>query len=333
MEELAGVLIAADVKNRTVTVTASNLDAFRIESITDVNVEREGVALVNAKRIKDVLGSITGDLVEVAFDSKLWLKSEGQKASLSTMAHVNFPVAPVVENRRPLVIDFASLNQIMCSIPTNTERLNLYGASIVQDGDSILALASNGRVVGRVKLNANGKVDAVLFIPAPVLPQIVSMGPVAVCQFGSWIAFESPSSTLLAKRSATEPMDIKSHLDKMSFNAKCTVAREDLLSLTRIAHSIRRDTDTMTTFKMTQGKSSLTLNASTISGAVNESIVVGTGGAWGDWKEANFPTDNFLAFLGPSESDVVKIHFSDPKTVIRLEDGAADLFVMPMRDK
>jgi DNA polymerase III sliding clamp (beta) subunit (PCNA family) len=330
MEELSCVLIAADKKEKLVTVTSSSLDAFQIESIKGVDVEQPGVCLVKAKALKDMLSLITHDLTELKFDSKLHIKSPGMSVMMATMDHVQFPVAPVIGNRQFLVANFESLSRIKFAIPTNEERLNLFGAIIHQSGESLIAYASNGRVAGRVTTPCRGALTGTLFIPATHVDDVIAMGEVTVTQFDRWLAFENQISTLVMKQMSIEPMDVKSHLDRLVFNAKCTIGREELVSKIRAAHLLRRDSDSMVPFTIKQDTGSLGISVLTSNGALNEKIECRTFGVWGGWDEAKFPTDNFLAALN-SESDVVKLHFGDRTSVLRIEDSGVDTYIMPMR--
>lgn len=330
LEELAGVLIAADSKERTVTVTTSSLDAFQIESIKDVDIERDGVFLVKAKPLKDMLSLIRDDLVEVTFDSKVYLKSPGMNVAMATMDHVQFPVAPAIGNRQFLVANFAPVSRVKMAIPTNEERLNLFGAILRQEGDSLIVYTANGRVVGRTKIACRGSLDGTLFIPATHVDDVISMGEVTVTKFERWIAFESPTSTLILKQMSIEPMDVKSHIDRLVFNAKCAISRDELASKIRAAHLLRKDSDSMVPFTMKQNTGSLGVSVLTGNGALNEKVECRTFGVWGAWDEAKFPTDNFLSAL-TSESDVIRLHFGDRTSVVRVEDGDVDIYIMPMR--
>lgn len=338
LEELACVLISADQKEKTLTVTSSSLDAFHIETINDVDVEREGVCLVNAKRLKDIIDLISGDMVELCFETNLSVKSDSMSVSMATLGHVNFPVAPAIGNRQFLVANFAPLSRVKMAIPTSEERLNLFGAIVRYDGVGLVGYTANGRVVGRVPFPCRGlitpergSVGGTLFIPATHVDDVIGMGEVSVTQFDSWIAFESPSSTLIIKKMSIEPLDIKSHIDKLKFDAKCIVAREDLLSKARAAHLLRKDTDTIAHLCLSQEPNALRVEARTHNGGMNEPIVCKASGNWGAWSKAVFPSDNFISALTPSEADVVKIHFGDPTSVVCIDDGLVEIFIMPMR--
>lgn len=333
LSEMDCVKITASKADNLVLLAATGLDAWSIESVHEVKVEADGTCLINARTLKELLNSFQGEELAVSAQGKeVALKSDEQGAvRLAAMDPAVFPVAPTIGNRQHLVANFAPLARLKNALPDNDLRMNIFGVLITHTPDGLVCYASNGKVAGRVIIEPEGKTDRPVFLPATNVMQVAALGRVAITQEGNWIFFESPTNTTAVKGMSVEPAPFQKMFEMMSQDASAKCDREDLLAKLASAHCLRKSDERYTNVTLTQGEGGVGILVNNSAGSFGSTTFCKTDGNWGNWNQAIFPTDNLLEYLNSSKNDIVKIHFGDPKSAIKLSDGQCDFLVMPMR--
>lgn len=333
LSEMDCVKITASKADNLVLLAATGLDTWSIESVHEVKVEADGTCLINARTLKELLNSFQGEELAISAKGKeVVLRSDEQGAvRLAAMDPAVFPVAPTIGNRQHLIADFAPLARLKNALPDNDSRLNIFGVLITYTADGLVCYASNGKVAGRVIIAPEGKTDRQIFLPATNVLQVAALGRVAVTQEGNWIFFESPSNTTAVKGLSIEPAPFHKMFEMMSQDASAKCDREDLLAKLASAHCLRKADERYVNVTLKQEMDGISILVNNSAGSFSSTTICKMDGNCGNWNSAIFPTDNLLEYLNSSKNDIVKIHFGDPKSAIRLSDGQCDFLVMPMR--
>ncbi len=333
----AGSAALAHVKiecGETVTLTATDLDIWSVQSVADATVQKPGSCLVITKKLSEQLALIQGDLVTVTFDGKsIVIKTpEARAVRLAATNADDFPQSPKIGNRSHCVADLSIFNRLTKSMMENDTKLHLYGVLVMQSSEQTLTCYSgNGSVFAKVEVPFVGKLAAPIFIPAPHVSKLTGLGSVNITSDGPWIALEALRATTIVKRFTTEPAAFAEVLGKIQFDASALVDREDVLRIVDQSHRIRPEGQLNANMTVTQGDSALSFLTEVQIEKIDELTPCRPSGNWGNWKTAILPTDNLLDFLRQSKSESVTLHFGDRTGPVKMGDGVCEVFVMPMR--
>jgi len=166
-----------DAKDSNLTLKATDYEIGLKTEIKDVNINEDGKATANGKKILDIVRILKDEeIILEKKDDHLFIKQGHSKFKLPVFDAEEFPTFPTTQNLPNISlnsIDFiTSLKKITPAIDTNNPKFELNGALIDIKEDQINLVATDTRRLALVKLKNSPDTILALIIPRKAILEI-----------------------------------------------------------------------------------------------------------------------------------------------------------------
>lgn len=175
---LANLLMEAE--NGTVKLSATNLELGVIKSI-QADIQEEGAITVPAKTLLEIVGSLSGEKLEVeSIGEHLKISTKHFQAKLNCIAESEFPTIPII-TESSITVDSGvlkeSLPQITFAAASDEGRPVLTGVLVEIKNDKLELVATDGfRLAHKhVGLKSSGNTGMRALIPRRTLEEVVRL--------------------------------------------------------------------------------------------------------------------------------------------------------------
>jgi len=159
-------------------LAATDLDVS-LTSWCDAEVKREGALAVQAKKLMEIIRSLTSDDVALVQEEPrvLTIRSGKSRFKIHGLSPDDFPTLPAVEDNRMVEIPFADfrrmVTKILFAVSAEESRFQLNGALLKLKNGSMEMVATDGHRLALVEggLEGGGEEDSVL-VPRKALQEL-----------------------------------------------------------------------------------------------------------------------------------------------------------------
>ena len=208
--------ILLDVKNSSLTITATDLDLIFIHQLNDIEVLEEGKTTTTSSIMYDIIRKFSsGKKINLTLNevSKLHLESEKSIFNLNCISASEFPLTDENFNQNEFLIKskhlLKLLNKCKFSISNDETRHYLSGIYLHQteyeDKNYLTAVATDSHRMSISKIRLEKKIDfEPVILPKKTIFQLCSLlenydGDVKISNIKSKIKFELNKSILISK--------------------------------------------------------------------------------------------------------------------------------------
>lgn len=235
---LEGILFEA-YEGGKLKLTGSDIDVG-IETFIDVDVEKDGSIIVNAKLFGEILRNLTNDTVRIEVDEKLnmHISCGVVNYNIPCMSAKYYPNIPIFENEKSIKLKrgvlFSMIRQTIFSVSVFDAKPVLKGV-LFEIGKENLSLVSsdNYRLSIRKEAFENKYKEEFSFIvPGKTLNEIIKMSgdeedEVSIGISNNYVCFEFDGIRIVSKLLKGEFINYKSIIP-FSFKTTCKVKTQDI---------------------------------------------------------------------------------------------------------
>ena len=235
---LEGILFEA-YDGGKLKLTGSDIDVG-IETFIDVEVEKEGAVIVNAKLFSEILRNLTNDVVSIEVDDKLnmHISCGVVNFNIPCMDPKYYPSIPIFENEKSITLKrgvlFSMIRQTIFSVSVFDAKPVLKGVLFEVGKDKISLVSSDNYRLSVRHENFENKYeeDFGFIVPGKTLNEIIKMtgDPEDEVSMGisqNYICFEFDGIRVVSKLLKGEFINYKSIIP-YSFKTVCKVKTDDI---------------------------------------------------------------------------------------------------------
>lgn len=235
---LEGILFEA-YDDGKLKLTGSDIDVG-IETYIDVNVEKEGSIIVNAKLLGDILRNLTNDIVRIEVDDKLNMHISCGVVNymIPCMNPKYYPNIPIFDNEKSIKLKkgtlFSMIRQTIFSVSVFDAKPVLKGVLFEVDKDKISLVSSDNYRLSLRKESFENKYEEPFsfVVPGKTLNEIIKMtgeddDDVNIGISHNYACFEFEGIRVVTKLLKGEFINYQSIIP-FSFKTVCKVKTQDL---------------------------------------------------------------------------------------------------------
>lgn len=294
-------------------LSATDLDCYYQRRLSlKKQPEIIGECLLPISGVKEWLGIVSGDVT---------IESDGQQVKLSvpdggyqrfsTDKIENFPAPPTGEEKRLAAVDLAPLKNVSwAAIKSDSGRPMLEAVFIEIEGDGLVAVATDGRKIGRTLIKAE---IFEKFEPVSLLSEyadlVAGLGKCEFSQTERSLIFTTPSLRLMVGKSTEGVPNWRRDIASPTYIGSMTVIRSEMEMAIKQCHLNRgQDEGILVEFHQVEGGIRVF--------CVNEKSNNGydtilTARIKGEFKPVGFGTEHLMPFFDLPDDSALKIEVSD----------------------
>lgn len=333
---LANVLIKT-VDNR-LSISATNLDIAITEHI-GAKVAEEGAITVPARLMQDFVSSLPGGVIELKLeDSKLHITTDQYQSVVNGVPADDFPVMPAITGGEVWTINSATfkkgLQQVIMAASADESRPVLTGVLLKTIDGHLFAAATDSYRLAEKDLGKNDR-EVNLLIPATAIQDLLRIlgdadGAVSVTHDDQQILFQTDGVDLVARLIEGKYPDYRK-LIPSEFAVEATVARADLVNVTKVSSLFARESAGSVTINVDDEKNSLSIRS--VASQLGENTASATGTIKGSGSitlNSRYMLDALNAVPG---NQVVFCFNGKLEPTLLKESGSADYvhIIMPLK--
>lgn len=278
---LANVLLKT-VNNR-LSIVATNLD-IAITYYVGTKVESEGSITVPARLMQDFVGSLPGGVISLELeDYKLHINAEQYTSTINGIAADEYPEMPVIQNGSSFTIPAPdlkrTLQQVVGCASSDETRPVLTGVYIWTNEEGALCVAatdSHRLAEKTLPLQSSG---ISLLVPVTAMQDLLRLisdyeEDVVITHDEQQVLFEAGDAQLVARLIDGKYPDYKK-LIPGEFSTKITLARSDLLNVTKVSSLFARESAGSVTIRVDEEDQKLSIQS--IASQLGENTSTATG--------------------------------------------------------
>ena len=343
LEILSNVLM--DVKNSSLTITATDLDLIFIHQLNNIEVIDDGKTTTRSSLMYDIVRKFSsGKKINISLsdNNKLQLESEKSIFNLNCISSSEFPLTDENFSDNEFIIKSKSLLKLMnkCKFSVSNDETRHYLSGIyfhqteVEDKNYLTAVATDSHrmSISKVRLDQKINFDPII-LPKKTIFQLVTLldsydGDVKISNLKSKIKFELKNSILISKLiDGKFPNYIqvipKNNQKKLEVDLKLFLGSVD-----RVA-SVSLDKKDGVKFNLNKDVLNLTVN-NTNSGDGNENLNV----KFDHELEISFNSRYLIDVASQLDGEKIEIFFNDTGSPALIKDPSdfdSIYVVMPMK--
>jgi len=343
LEILSNVLM--DVKNSSLTITATDLDLIFIHQLNNIEVIDDGKTTTRSSLMYDIVRKFSsGKKINISLsdNNKLQLESEKSIFNLNCISSSEFPLTDENFSDNEFIIKSKSLLKLMnkCKFSVSNDETRHYLSGIyfhqteVEDKNYLTAVATDSHrmSISKVRLDQKINFDPII-LPKKTIFQLVTLldnydGDVKISNLKSKIKFELKNSILISKLiDGKFPNYIqvipKNNQKKLEVDLKLFLGSVD-----RVA-SVSLDKKDGVKFNLSKDVLNLTVN-NTNSGDGNENLNV----KFDHELEISFNSRYLIDVASQLDGEKIEIFFNDTGSPALIKDPSdfdSIYVVMPMK--
>tara|TARA_X000000368_G_scaffold396926_1_gene365592 strand:+ start:487 stop:1599 length:1113 start_codon:yes stop_codon:yes gene_type:complete len=343
LEILSNVLM--DVKNSSLTITATDLDLIFIHQLNNIEVIDDGKTTTRSSLMYDIVRKFSsGKKINISLsdNNKLQLESEKSIFNLNCINSSEFPLTDENFSDNEFIIKSKSLLKLMnkCKFSVSNDETRHYLSGIyfhqteVEDKNYLTAVATDSHrmSISKVRLDQKINFDPII-LPKKTIFQLVTLldsydGDVKISNLKSKIKFELKNSILISKLiDGKFPNYIqvipKNNQKKLEVDLKLFLGSVD-----RVA-SVSLDKKDGVKFNINKDVLNLTVN-NTNSGDGNENLNV----KFDHELEISFNSRYLIDVASQLDGEKIEIFFNDTGSPALIKDPSdfdSIYVVMPMK--
>ena len=343
LEILSNVLM--DVKNSSLTITATDLDLIFIHQLNNIEVIDDGKTTTRSSLMYDIVRKFSsGKKINISLsdNNKLQLESEKSIFNLNCISSSEFPLTDENFSDNEFIIKSKSLLKLMnkCKFSVSNDETRHYLSGIyfhqteVEDKNYLTAVATDSHRISISKVRLDQKINFdPIILPKKTIFQLVTLldsydGDVKISNLKSKIKFELKNSILISKLiDGKFPNYIqvipKNNQKKLEVDLKLFLGSVD-----RVA-SVSLDKKDGVKFNLNKDVLNLTVN-NTNSGDGNENLNV----KFDHELEISFNSRYLIDVASQLDGEKIEIFFNDTGSPALIKDPSdfdSIYVVMPMK--
>jgi DNA polymerase-3 subunit beta len=334
-----------DVKNSSLTITATDLDLIFIHQLNNIEVIDDGKTTTRSSLMYDIVRKFSsGKKINISLsdNNKLQLESEKSIFNLNCISSSEFPLTDENFSDNEFIIKSKSLLKLMnkCKFSVSNDETRHYLSGIyfhqteVEDKNYLTAVATDSHrmSISKVRLDQKINFDPII-LPKKTIFQLVTLldsydGDVKISNLKSKIKFELKNSILISKLiDGKFPNYIqvipKNNQKKLEVDLKLFLGSVD-----RVA-SVSLDKKDGVKFNLNKDVLNLTVN-NTNSGDGNENLNV----KFDHELEISFNSRYLIDVASQLDGEKIEIFFNDTGSPALIKDPSdfdSIYVVMPMK--
>lgn len=301
---LANVLIKT-VENR-LSISATNLD-IAITRHIGAKVMEEGAITVPARLMQDFVSSLPSGVIELKLEeNKLHITTDQYQSVVNGVVADDFPVMPEISGGDTWTINAAvlkkGLQQVIMAASGDESRPVLTGVLLQTQGGRLYAAATDSYRLAEKDLGPNDR-DVQLLIPATAIQDLLRIlgdydEAVSVTHDDQQILFQANDVDLVARLIDGKYPDYRK-LIPSQFAVEATVARTDLVNVTKVSSLFARESAGSVTINVDEAAGSLSIRS--VASQLGENTASATGTITGSGSitlNSRYLLDALHAFSG-----------------------------------
>ena len=337
--------ILLDLKDKDLTITATDLDLIFVHKIDNVEVLEPGKTTTTSSIMYDIVRKFSsGKKINLTLNdkNKLHLESENSIFNLNCISASEFPITDENFNENEFSIKSKQLLKLLnkCKFAVSNDETRHYLSGIyihpteVEDKNYLTAVATDSHRMSISKIRLEQKIEfEPIILPKKTIFQLCSLlenfdGDVKISNLKSKIKFELNSSTLISKLIDGKFPNYIQVIPKNNQKKLDVDLKPFLSSVDRVA-SVSLDKKDGVKFDLTKNNLNLSVN-NTNSGDGKESLAVRF-----DYElEISFNSRYLIDVASQLDGEKIEMFFNDTGSPVLIKDPSdfdSIFVVMPMK--